>query len=100
MNGKEHVAALSARLYRRPHSRTVPVVPVRAPACPAFLPGPARPRHDFGDASPPLGMGGLPTTGQHTDSIAFEPGDILLLHTDGVIEARSPKGGFPRFPPL
>ncbi|WP_329453898.1 PP2C family protein-serine/threonine phosphatase [Streptomyces sp. NBC_01497] len=49
---------------------------------------------DFDNSSPPLGMGGLPTTGQHTDSIAFEPGDMLLLYTDGVIEARSPSGQF------
>jgi serine phosphatase RsbU (regulator of sigma subunit) len=49
---------------------------------------------DFDHSSPPLGMGGLPATGQHIDSIVFEPGDILLLYTDGVIEARSPSGEF------
>lgn len=49
---------------------------------------------DFGHASPPLGMAGLPASGQATDSIDFEPGDILLLYTDGVIEARSPEGDF------
>jgi len=49
---------------------------------------------DFEHSSPPLGMGGLPAADQHTDSIAFGPGDILLLYTDGVIEARSPSGEF------
>ncbi|SEO57868.1 Stage II sporulation protein E (SpoIIE) [Actinacidiphila rubida] len=49
---------------------------------------------DFDHSSPPLGMGGLPATALHIDSIAFEPGDILLLYTDGVIEARSPSGDF------
>ncbi|WP_307795359.1 PP2C family protein-serine/threonine phosphatase [Actinacidiphila acididurans] len=49
---------------------------------------------DFDHASPPLGTGWQPVTGPHSDSIAFGPGDILLLYTDGVIEARSPSGEF------
>jgi serine phosphatase RsbU (regulator of sigma subunit) len=49
---------------------------------------------DFDHSSPPLGMGGLPASGLHTDSITFEPGDILVLYTDGVIEARSRSGEF------
>ncbi|SHL19869.1 PP2C family protein-serine/threonine phosphatase [Actinacidiphila paucisporea] len=49
---------------------------------------------DFEHASPPLGLGGLPAAAQQTDSIPFAPGDILLLYTDGVIEARSPSGEF------
>ncbi|WUH92333.1 serine/threonine-protein phosphatase [Streptomyces sp. NBC_00433] len=49
---------------------------------------------DFEHSSPPLGMGGLAGMGQRIDSIAFEAGDMLLLYTDGVIEARSPSGQF------
>ncbi|MFG2937375.1 PP2C family protein-serine/threonine phosphatase [Streptomyces sp. NPDC048282] len=44
--------------------------------------------------SPPLGV---PATGgtEHTlDVFAFEPGDTLLLYTDGVVEARDAQGRF------
>ncbi|MET8248084.1 PP2C family protein-serine/threonine phosphatase [Streptomyces sp. NPDC005202] len=43
---------------------------------------------------PPLGMCELPPSGHRADPFTFEPGDILLLYTDGVVEARSPAGDF------
>ncbi|MEU6108815.1 PP2C family protein-serine/threonine phosphatase [Streptomyces albidoflavus] len=44
--------------------------------------------------SPPLGLGGLADTRHHVHAFAFEPGDLLLLYTDGVTEARDPAGTF------
>ncbi|MBL1084331.1 serine/threonine-protein phosphatase [Streptomyces actinomycinicus] len=43
--------------------------------------------------SPPLGV--LHDTVEHTlDVFSFEPGDTLLLYTDGVVEARDERGRF------
>ncbi|MFD0020102.1 PP2C family protein-serine/threonine phosphatase [Streptomyces sp. NPDC058382] len=44
--------------------------------------------------APPLGLGELTHPDYHVDSFTFEPGDLLLLHTDGVTEARDPSGTF------
>ncbi|MCQ4081760.1 serine/threonine-protein phosphatase [Streptomyces sp. RB6PN25] len=44
--------------------------------------------------APPLGLGGIGPTDYTVDVFSFEPGDTLLLYTDGVIEARDASGGF------
>ncbi|MFG3531372.1 PP2C family protein-serine/threonine phosphatase [Streptomyces sp. NPDC047917] len=44
--------------------------------------------------APPLGLGELTGHRYHVDTFTFGPGDILLLHTDGVIEARDARGVF------
>ncbi|MCF3962123.1 PP2C family protein-serine/threonine phosphatase [Streptomyces fuscigenes] len=44
---------------------------------------------------PPLGVGTLPAPPHlHPDPFDFAPGDLLVLYTDGVVEARSPDGTF------
>jgi serine phosphatase RsbU (regulator of sigma subunit) len=43
---------------------------------------------------PPLGMCELVDPGRRTSAFDFTPGDMLVLYTDGVIEARSPDGVF------
>ncbi|WP_308439131.1 PP2C family protein-serine/threonine phosphatase [Streptomyces sulfonofaciens] len=45
------------------------------------------------DPSPPLGVGGAGDAGSQLD-LSFEPGDTLLLYTDGVVEARDGDGAF------
>lgn len=44
--------------------------------------------------APPLGLGDLGPTDYTVDVFSFEPGDTLLLYTDGVIEARNASGVF------
>ncbi|MFF3213503.1 PP2C family protein-serine/threonine phosphatase [Streptomyces sp. NPDC002886] len=44
--------------------------------------------------APPLGLSELAETGFTAQSFAFEPGDVVLLYTDGVIEARDASGSF------
>ncbi|MFD8424573.1 PP2C family protein-serine/threonine phosphatase [Streptomyces sp. NPDC059466] len=43
--------------------------------------------------APPLGLGG-DETAYRVNTFAFEPEDTLLLHTDGLLEARDPAGAF------
>ncbi|WP_371614728.1 PP2C family protein-serine/threonine phosphatase [Streptomyces sp. NBC_00454] len=44
--------------------------------------------------APPLGLSEFVDTGFAPQSFSFEPGDVVLLYTDGVIEARDASGVF------
>ncbi|MFL6051748.1 MAG: PP2C family protein-serine/threonine phosphatase [Actinoallomurus sp.] len=44
--------------------------------------------------APPLGLGDLSPADAQVDTFSFHPGDVLLLYTDGVIEARDTSGAF------
>jgi serine phosphatase RsbU (regulator of sigma subunit) len=44
--------------------------------------------------APPLGLGTLAPAGHDVDTFPFAAGDLLLLYTDGVIEARDAAGRF------
>ncbi|MEU6011040.1 PP2C family protein-serine/threonine phosphatase [Streptomyces sp. NPDC047453] len=44
--------------------------------------------------APPLGLGELTIPDYHVDTFTLLPGDLLLLHTDGVVEARNGSGAF------
>ncbi|MCJ1675958.1 serine/threonine-protein phosphatase [Streptomyces sp. APSN-46.1] len=44
--------------------------------------------------APPLGLTEFVDTGFAAQTFSFEPGDIVLLYTDGVIEARDEAGSF------
>ncbi|MFD3480583.1 PP2C family protein-serine/threonine phosphatase [Streptomyces sp. NPDC058695] len=49
---------------------------------------------DARNPAPPLGLGELLHPRYRVDSFPFEPGDLLLLYTDGVTEARDSAGTF------
>lgn len=49
---------------------------------------------DSGDYAPPLGLAALGVVGPEPQRIKLEPGDQILLYTDGVIEARDRAGRF------
>ena len=46
------------------------------------------------DPAPPLGLGAMAHDPYHPRTFRYEPGDVLLLHTDGVSEARDAHGTF------
>jgi serine phosphatase RsbU (regulator of sigma subunit) len=44
--------------------------------------------------APPLGLGTVGAAGYHVDTFDLESGDVLLLYTDGITEARDAAGHF------
>ncbi|MFJ6940682.1 PP2C family protein-serine/threonine phosphatase [Streptomyces sp. NPDC101132] len=49
---------------------------------------------DVAEPAPPLGLAEFAPEGYGVQAFVFEPGDLLLLYTDGVIEARDEAGAF------
>ncbi|QES52798.1 protein phosphatase [Streptomyces venezuelae] len=49
---------------------------------------------DVAHPAPPLGLAGLVESRVTAEEFAFEPGDLVLLCTDGVLEARDEAGRF------
>lgn len=49
---------------------------------------------DAGDASPPLGLSDVLSSEATVDTFPFDVGDVLLLYTDGVVEARDESRAF------
>lgn len=49
---------------------------------------------DARQPAPPLGLGELGRGPYHVDTFTFDAGDLLLLYTDGVLEARDSSGAF------
>lgn len=46
------------------------------------------------ESAPPLGLGALANTPYEIVTFPFGPGELLLLYTDGLIEARDRAGAF------
>ncbi|WP_405014027.1 PP2C family protein-serine/threonine phosphatase [Kitasatospora sp. NBC_01539] len=63
---------------------------------PPLLLAPGRPVRELdpGAEAPPIGLGALPGVRYRQDAFTVGPGETLLLHTDGVTEARDGRRSF------